>query len=248
MDSPSDKRHHHNSSSPTFPAVLLSPMPAVTPHQQEQKRHRRSLSGTLNNLMSSNEGVLVHQHHSSISTSGTITPTAGPADTNIGLSFSSGSNRDFEGVGGWKLDSSPDEESLWTHRRFELPVERAERARNHRRRVTTEALNFGERVGSSDSPEFDRRIVAAGPGASAYGGGQVVVPNSSKVRIPLDGTSKDGNDGERIDILPVTENKAPVCGGSAGGSMNIQTRRVPSVATVASTSSGSSKGSMLTMK
>jgi len=78
---------------------------------------------------------------SSFST-GTITPIASNASlTNsnsvLGLSQSVGPTRDFEGVGGWRLDNpnSEEEDALWTkiNSRLELP---AEHGRRHRRSLT----------------------------------------------------------------------------------------------------------------
>jgi hypothetical protein len=87
------------------------------------------------------------RRNSSLST-GTITPIASHTSlTNsnsvLGLSQSVGPTRDFEGVGGWRLDNpnSEEEDALWTriNSRLELP---AEHGRRHRRSLTSGA-EFG---------------------------------------------------------------------------------------------------------
>jgi len=68
-----------------------------------------------------------------VSLAGSITPVAN--DSNIGLIQSIGADRDYEGVGGWRLENPVEDESLWTsiNSRLELP---ADHGRRHRRSLT----------------------------------------------------------------------------------------------------------------
>ncbi|CAG8955131.1 hypothetical protein HYFRA_00007146 [Hymenoscyphus fraxineus] len=88
---------------------------------------------------------------SSYSVAGSITPTLTQSMTDpqgiltspssyIGLNTSIGPSRDFEGVGGWRLDNqSEEEEGLWTkiNSRLELP---ADHGRRHKRSLTSGSL------------------------------------------------------------------------------------------------------------
>ncbi|TAQ91032.1 hypothetical protein B7494_g647 [Chlorociboria aeruginascens] len=81
---------------------------------------------------------------------GSITPVA--SETNLGLSQSIGQTRDFEGVGGWRLDHPSDDDALWTNinSRLELP---ADHVRRHRRSLTSASLPPEVRHMRSYSPE-----------------------------------------------------------------------------------------------
>ncbi len=76
--------------------------------------------------------------NSSLSATGTITPIPGDA---MRFNQSIGATRDFEGVGGWRLDNpSDDDDSLWTkiNSRLELP---ADHGRRHHHRSPTSGSN-----------------------------------------------------------------------------------------------------------
>merc|ERR1711939_931706 len=49
---------------------------------------------------------------SNLSATGSITPISG--ENGLGLSQSIGPTRDYEGVGGWRLDNPSDDDGLWT--------------------------------------------------------------------------------------------------------------------------------------
>ncbi len=71
----------------------------------------------------------------------------------MGLSQSVGPTRDFEGVGGWRLDkSSDDDDALWTgiNSRLELP---ADHTRRHHRSLTGGSMPGDMRSKRSYSPE-----------------------------------------------------------------------------------------------
>jgi hypothetical protein len=96
---------------------------------------------------------------------GSLTPVA--SDVNFGLNQSIGSQRDFEGVGGWRLDVPSEDDSLWTsfNSRLELP---ADHVRRHRRSLTS---------GSMPS-ERGRGIRSYSPEAT------MTSPNTSRARTP----------------------------------------------------------------
>jgi hypothetical protein len=104
---------------------------------------------------------------------GSITPVA--SDVNFGLNQSIGPQRDFEGVGGWRLDVPSEDDSLWTsfHSRLELP---ADHGRRHRRSLTSGSMPL-ERIRKerSYSPE-------------------VIIPsaNTSRARTPPTGVTPEG--------------------------------------------------------
>jgi len=87
---------------------------------------------------------------STLSATGTVTPVAN--DNPFGLSQSRGAARDFEGVGGWRLDNASDDESLWTNfnSRLELP---ADHVRRHRRSLTSGSMPGDGRQHRGYSPE-----------------------------------------------------------------------------------------------
>lgn len=104
---------------------------------------------------------------------GSLTPVA--SDVNFGLNQSIGPQRDFEGVGGWRLDVPSEDDWLWTsfHSRLELP---ADHGRRHRRSLTSGSMP-GERIRKerSYSPE-------------------VIIPsaNTSRARTPPTGVTPEG--------------------------------------------------------
>jgi hypothetical protein len=102
---------------------------------------------------------------SGVASAGSITPVA--SDINIGLSQSVGPQRDFEGVGGWRLDVPSEDESLWTsfNSRLELP---ADHVRRHRRSLTSGSMP-GERMRAERSYSPEATMMS---------------PNTSRARTP----------------------------------------------------------------
>jgi hypothetical protein len=96
---------------------------------------------------------------------GSLTPVA--SDINFGLNQSIGPQRDFEGVGGWRLDVPSEDDSLWTsfNSRLELP---ADHVRRHRRSLTSGSIPSERGRGNrSYSPEAT-----------------MTSPNTSRARTP----------------------------------------------------------------
>ncbi|KAI9746222.1 MAG: hypothetical protein M1818_000903 [Claussenomyces sp. TS43310] len=153
-----------------------------------------------------------------------LTPVA--SEANLGLlypfSTSIGPQRDFEGVGGWRLDAA-DEDELWTsiNSRLELPTDHV---RRHQRALTGSSCYRSPR---SNSPEKDRM-----PGVSSAA---VAEPNTSKTRTPLEATARE-------------RTQDPSFEGASQPASPKTAKRVLGVGTSASGSNAGSKGSGLNMK
>lgn len=97
--------------------------------------------------------------------SGSTTPRV--PDIGFGIYSGSGVVRDFEGVGGWRIPGTEDEDAVWTslNSRLELPAMVDGRLRNHHRSRTSGSLTLKSpvqsrartptsvRVGGVSSPE-----------------------------------------------------------------------------------------------
>ncbi|KFY28968.1 hypothetical protein V493_02636 [Pseudogymnoascus sp. VKM F-4281 (FW-2241)] len=83
-----------------------------------------------------------------------------------------GLGRDFEGVGGWRLDQQSDEERLWTriNSRLELPAE-SPRRYNHQRSLTAGGYS-GDQRERNRSPELTMRRNGS------------FSPNTKRIRTP----------------------------------------------------------------
>jgi hypothetical protein len=94
-----------------------------------------------------------------------ITPVA--SDINFGLNQSIGPQRDFEGVGGWRLDVPSEDDSLWTSFNARLELQ-ADHVRRHRRSLTSGSMPADRRrIDRSYSPEAT-----------------ITSPNTSRARTP----------------------------------------------------------------
>lgn len=87
---------------------------------------------------------------SNLSGTGSITPIR--SESVLAFSQSIGPTRDFEGVGGWRLDNPSDDDTLWTNinSRLELP---ADHVRRHRRSLTSGSMPGDTRQMRGFSPE-----------------------------------------------------------------------------------------------
>lgn len=133
------------------------------------------------------------------------------------LAQSIGQQRDFEGVGGWRLDPPSDEESLWTNinARLELP---ADHIRRHRRSVTGGSAPV-ERIRGERSYSPEMVMIGA------------TSPNTGKARTPPTGGSGVG-----------VENYFGGTGGG-GGSSSGSPRSLKKTASGLTANSGSSTSS-----
>lgn len=79
---------------------------------------------------------------SASSNGGSTTPKA-PETSGFGVYGGGGVTRDFEGVGGWRIPGTEDEDELWTsmNSRLELPAIGDEGRRNHYRSRTSGSLS-----------------------------------------------------------------------------------------------------------
>lgn len=132
---------------------LLQQEPPSSPATARRRKRRSSVS-------------------SNLSGTGTITPLSGDYSA-YGLSQSVGSARDFEGVGGWRLDNPSDDDGLWTNInvRLELPADHGRR--HHRRSATSGSMSGDGRVERAFGPESTMNTSKARtPPSSAFGGGE----------------------------------------------------------------------------
>ncbi|MCJ1261084.1 hypothetical protein MMC22_000948 [Lobaria immixta] len=91
------------------------------------------------------------------SNGGSMTPKR-PESSGLGIYGSGGIERDFEGVGGWRIPGSDDDDVLWTsmNSRLELPAIVDERKRNHHRSLTSSSLSTASLIPGSRAPSFAR--------------------------------------------------------------------------------------------
>lgn len=91
------------------------------------------------------------------SNGGSMTPKI-PESSGLGIYRSGGIERDFEGVGGWRIPGSDDDDVLWTsmNSRLELPAIVDERKHNHHRSLTSGSLSTVSLLTSSRPRSFAR--------------------------------------------------------------------------------------------
>ncbi|KFY89396.1 hypothetical protein V500_05727 [Pseudogymnoascus sp. VKM F-4518 (FW-2643)] len=101
----------------------------------------------------------------------TLTPAASAVSLPLPQQ-SVGLGRDFEGVGGWRLDQQSDEEQLWTriNSRLELPAESPRRY--HHQRSLTAGSYSGDQRERNRSPELSMRRNGS------------FSPNTKRIRTP----------------------------------------------------------------
>ncbi|CAF9934781.1 MAG: hypothetical protein HETSPECPRED_009358 [Heterodermia speciosa] len=112
------------------------------------------------------------------SNGGSTTPRA-PETSGLGIYSGGGVTRDFEGVGGWRIQKpgQEDEDGLWANMnsRLELPIAGDERQRHHRRSYTGGSLGGMPPVVLSPARSrartpVSRREASGGWGEDALGG------------------------------------------------------------------------------
>lgn len=165
-----------------------------------------------------------------------LTPAA--SSVSLPVPRSIGSARDFEGVGGWRLDGpSEDDDHAWTNinSRLELPAESPRR--HHRRRLTNDYF-IGERIEERTSPDL---VIGRGGGGGGWS------PNTKRLRTP---TLITGGAGAMDSYFAIGWSGNGGNGNGNwngnGGSPKLSTR-VPSAVSTTSGSPVSSKSSGLTM-
>ncbi|KAM0257536.1 hypothetical protein ACHAQJ_004350 [Trichoderma viride] len=165
----SSKTHNHLPS--TSSSSIHSRANSVSPSASSSallKRHRR------------------RRPSSSVYSAGTATPAS---DIGLGLIPSVGAERDFEGIGGWRLGDDADDDESWTtiNSRSELPDRLHDR--NHRRTLsggpttTSTAAEGGFLMMKGRARSPDKRPMATPS------------PNSSRARAPSAAPRLGQNDG-----------------------------------------------------
>ncbi|KAK0619901.1 hypothetical protein B0T14DRAFT_219122 [Immersiella caudata] len=168
-------------STPTGPSPpYYTPGARMTPGRQSPTTRRRKSSYGFGS-------ALRHSRRSSqvsLASYGTITPihedeSETPAITESGLTPSVGLDRDFEGIGGWRLDDQ-DDDGNWTNinSRLELPVERASFTRHHGR-----SQSLGP-VTPNDGVWLAPKSPGARSSHSPEGKGRETIGSSSGTRSP----------------------------------------------------------------
>ena len=91
------------------------------------------------------------------SSGSSVTPKAVEIN-GLGVYSGGGLQRDFEGVGGWRIPSSEGEDMLWTsmNSRLKLPVPTEIQHRHHRRSVTSGCASPTSLLTSSSLPQHER--------------------------------------------------------------------------------------------
>lgn len=105
---------------------------------------------------------------SGYSNTGSMTPKI-PDSSGLGIYGGAGIERDFEGVGGWRIPGSDDDDVLWTsmNSRLELPAIVDERKQNHHRSVTSGSLSSVHLITRSPARLFARTPSSAHTGGNA---------------------------------------------------------------------------------
>lgn len=159
----------------------------------------------------------LHSSTTRLGSLGTATPVW--SDSHIQRSAA----RDFEGVGGWRIDARPEENDLWisNNSRLELP---ADHVRRHQRSFTGNVIPTHKYDGSRDNVENQKPMTAR------------TSPNMSIARTPPSSTflgAADGYFGQGLDAARERGAKKNSSNGTPG--------------TMTSVWSGSSRGSSVVM-
>ena len=107
-------------------------------------QNQLSIPFTNNSTRKSKPSKLVHNNKnnrrkSGSSNGGSLTPRAQEL-TGLGAYGSGSPTRDFEGVGGWRVPGSEDEDVLWTHMKSRLQLPNVDGQSNHHRSRTSTSL------------------------------------------------------------------------------------------------------------
>lgn len=177
----------HPTSISSLPTKQLTPphKPTTQPPSPTRLYPRRLSSGASSTLKAGDKR------------SGSTTPLA-PSTSGLGIYSGSNPSRDFEGVGGWRVNDDDEEEDvLWTgmNSRLELPAEEKKgHWRHHQRSLTGGSAGFGY-AGVARSPEKVRM-----EGGGRRGGGES--PESYFVARGMSGSTTDLGGGGRGPLRP----------------------------------------------
>ncbi|CAL3965398.1 hypothetical protein PZA11_001849 [Diplocarpon coronariae] len=152
-----------------IPHWLLGEPPQLS-HQQHQPREsfpRTKSFGTSKPRRKKRRGST----SSNLSATGSTTPISGGNENGIGVGMGVGPTRDYEGVGGWRVDSPSEEEGLWwkINSRLELPADHG--IRRHHRSLTSGSVPASTRGYSPEATMHMNTSRARSPPSSAHGNG-----------------------------------------------------------------------------
>lgn len=130
-----------------------------------------SISGKINSLSPTNiniESYCKSETGTGHSNAGSMTPKV-PESSGLGIFGSGGVERDFEGVGGWRVPGSDDDDVLWTsmNSRLELPAILDERKRHHQRSLTSGSITSTPLITRSSMRSLKKTASNAHPGDDA---------------------------------------------------------------------------------
>ncbi|PBP27122.1 hypothetical protein BUE80_DR001825 [Diplocarpon rosae] len=120
---------------------------------------------------------------SNLSATGSTTPISGGNENGFGVGMGIGTTRDYEGVGGWRVDYPSEDEGLWSkiNSRLELPADHG--IRRHHRSLTSGSVPANMRGYSPEATMHMNTSRARSPPSSAnghgngYGAGEGSFPN-----------------------------------------------------------------------
>ncbi|KAM7190584.1 hypothetical protein V8F33_009374 [Rhypophila sp. PSN 637] len=120
---------------PTYSFPAYPPPPSTGGHRSPFRRKSSyGFGGTARHSRRSSQVSLASLGTITPIREGCVTPTAGYGESG-GITPSAGIDRDFEGIGGWRLDDQ-DDDANWTNinSRLELPLERSSFSTRHHQR------------------------------------------------------------------------------------------------------------------
>lgn len=114
-----------------------------------------------------------------------------PESSGLGIFGSGGVERDFEGVGGWRVPGSDDDDVLWTsmNSRLELPALPDERKRHHQRSLTSGSMTSRPLITRSSMRSLKKPLPSAHAEDDAGFTGYFESRASSKPVTAVDSTS-----------------------------------------------------------
>lgn len=114
-----------------------------------------------------------------------------PESSGLGIFGSGGVERDFEGVGGWRVPGSDDDDILWTsmNSRLELPAILDEKKRHHQRSLTSGSISSTPLITRSSMRSLKKTLPSAHTGDDAASTGYFDSRANSKSAIAMDPTN-----------------------------------------------------------
>lgn len=113
-----------------------------------------------------------------------------PESSGLGIFGSGGAERDFEGIGGWRVPGSDDDDVLWTsmNSRLELPAIVDDRKRHHQRSLTSGSITSTPLITRSSMRSLKKNLPSAHAGENAGSTGYFDSRANSKPVVAVDST------------------------------------------------------------